>query len=121
MSDSRLARLADVLVGYSTAVREGDLVLIEAPELAAPLLAEIYQRVLAAGGHPVTRIAIEGLSDVFYREASEEQLDWLSPVRAAEIEEIDVRIAVEASSNTRSLTSVDPSRLARHSRAQQSL
>jgi aminopeptidase len=119
MSDSRLERLADVLVGYSTAVREGDLVLLEAPELARPLVVELYRRVVAAGGHPATRISLEGLSETFYREASEQQLDWLNPIRVLEMEQTDVRIAVEASSNTRGLTSVDPERLARYSRAQQ--
>jgi len=63
VSDTRLRRLADVLVGYSTQVRQGDLVLIEAPALAAPLVREVHSAVLHAGGHPLTRIAIDGLAE----------------------------------------------------------
>ena len=37
-SNGRLARLADVLVGYSARVGAGDLVMIEASELAEPLV-----------------------------------------------------------------------------------
>ncbi len=116
MSDERLGRLADVLVDYSTSVREGDRVLIEAPELATPLVLELYRRALAAGAFPTTRVSPAGLSEIFYREASDEQLDWLSPIRVAEMEDADVRIAIEGPTNTRGLTSVDPARVARYSR-----
>jgi leucyl aminopeptidase (aminopeptidase T) len=38
VSDTRLARLADVLVGYSAGVKPGELVLLEAPVIVEPLL-----------------------------------------------------------------------------------
>ena len=59
MADPRHVKLAEVIVGYSTAVRKGDLVLIQAPARAAPLVQEIYRCALAAGGHPLPRIALE--------------------------------------------------------------
>src|SRR6185312_6511341 len=75
-SERRLGRLADVLVGYSTRVGPGDLVMIEGSELASPLVLEVAERVLRAGGHPFARIGIEGLEEIRYRESSETQLDW---------------------------------------------
>jgi len=88
--DPRLERLAAVLVGYSVGVRPGDLAVIEAPLLAEPLVRELYRRVLAVGGHPLTRITLDGLARIHYREASDAQLDWVSPVRATEIERLRV-------------------------------
>src|SRR5437868_3743287 len=98
-SNGRLGRLADVLVGYSTRVRPGDLVVIEASDVAAPLVLALAERVLAAGGHPTTRIAIEELDEIRFRESSDAQLDWLNPARREEIEQCDVRIAIDGGRN----------------------
>src|SRR5207249_3470009 len=95
VSDTRLRRLADVLIGYSTQVRPGDLVLIEAPALAAPLVREVQSAVLHAGGHPRPRITIDGLVENLLVHGSDEQLEFVNPVRIDEIETADVRIVLE--------------------------
>ena len=117
MRDPREQRLAEVLVGYSTSVREGDLVVIEAPALAESLIREIYGAVLHAGGQPRTRVSLEGLGENLLVHGSEEQLDWINPARVEDIEHSDVRIVLEGSSNTKALTGIDPSRQARRVRA----
>ena len=121
MSDQRHRRLADVLVGYSVQVRPGDLVLIEAPAVAAPLVQEVYAAVLHAGGHPLPRIAIDGLAENLLFEGSDEQLEFVNPVRIDDIETGDVRIVLEGSWNTKALTGVDPARQARFSRAREQI
>ncbi len=50
MADPRVEKLAQVIVGYSVAVRPGDRVVIEGDSLAEPLLKEMYIEVLRAGG-----------------------------------------------------------------------
>jgi len=117
MPDPRVERLADVLVDYSIDVREGELVPIQASVAAAPLVVELYRRILRRGGHPETRIALEGAAEVFLNEATEAQLDWVNPRWVDDIEQADARIVVIADSNTRSLSAVDPARQARTSRA----
>jgi len=117
VADARIGRLADVLVGYSTRVKPGDLVLIAAPTLAGDLVREVYARVLAAGGNPVTRISIEGVQESLLHRGSEAQLGWESPLRMAEMELVDVYVAILADWNTRSLSQADPLRLAILSRA----
>ncbi len=97
---------------YSTAVRPGDLVLIDSSSLAGPLVRETVRAVLAAGGNPHARFALDGALEALLEDGSEEQLGWLSPARAHEIEHADVRIVFESEVNTRSLTSVDPARQA---------
>jgi aminopeptidase len=121
MPDSRHERLADVLVGYSAGVREGDLVTLETSTLASPLALELYRAVLAAGGYPLPRIAIEGLTENLLKKGGDEQLDWVNPARADDIETVDVRIVVEAFANTKRLSSVEPARLARWERATEGL
>jgi aminopeptidase len=112
VADPRVERLADVLVAYSTGVRPGDLVVLDASPLAAPLIRETYRRVLAAGAHPEVRIAVDGVLEALLREGNDEQLEWLSPARTEEIERADVRMVFDSEFNTRTLTGVDPARQA---------
>ena len=121
MADPRVERLADVLVNYSTSVEPGQLVLLETTPLAAPLLRELYRRVLDAGGHPHTRLGFDGAAEALLAEGSDEQIEWVNPMRVEDFERTDVRISVEASWNTRELTAIDPARQARFSRARESL
>ena len=75
MSDSRLVKLADVLVGFCAEVREGDLVTLESAPIAAPLLKEVYRGVLEAGGHPLPRISLEGATEILLNHGNDDQLD----------------------------------------------
>jgi aminopeptidase len=114
-------RLAGVLVDYSTRIREGDLVSIDTTPAAAPLVHELWRRVLAKGGNPHLRLDVEGAPELMLRDGSEEQLSWVSPVRRAEVERADVRIAIEADVNTRANSLVDPERQAHAERAREPL
>jgi aminopeptidase len=57
------------------------------------------------------------LSELLLTAGSEEQLEWLTPGEVEDIEQADVWIVVEAPSNTKELTAVDPERQARRQRA----
>jgi aminopeptidase len=121
VADPRLERLAKVLVEYSADVRPGNLVLLETTPLAAPILRALYARVLHAGGHPQVRVRLDGTEEALLESGSDEQLEWVSPVRREEFERADARIAAEAESNSRHLSGIDPARQARMARARESL
>ncbi len=57
--DSRLVRLAQVLVHYSLHVQPGNLVAIHGGIEALPLLREVYREVLRAGGYPQFNLEFE--------------------------------------------------------------
>jgi aminopeptidase len=111
VSDAKLARLADVLVGYSAGVKPGELVLLEAPVIVEPLLDEMYRAVLEAGGQPVTRVGLD-LAEILLNEGNDDQVTWVNPARREDIERADVRIVIEATTNTKAMTSIDPARQA---------
>ena len=118
--DPRVEKMAGVMVNYSVAIRPGDLVMIHPYDpLASPLALAVYKHVLQAGGNAVFRMAPSGASEIFYRYASDEQLDFTDPSFLWLMENIDVRIAINAPANTRALTNVDPKRLSRSGRAQE--
>ncbi|HJS69609.1 MAG TPA: aminopeptidase, partial [Gaiellaceae bacterium] len=112
MSDAIHERFAEVLVDYSTSVGKGDLVLIESTPLARPLVTALYRRVVQAGGHPEVRMGVDGAVEALLTGGNDEQLGWISPRLRGDAREANVRIAIEAESNTRSLTGVDPARQA---------
>lgn len=117
MRDPRLDKLANVLVTYSVAVRPGDLVRISGAPLAEALVLALYREVLAAGGHPVVRMAPEECHEALLREGSDEQVGFLDPLAVYEVETIDCSIGIWANENTKALSSVDPSRQAALSKA----
>jgi aminopeptidase len=112
----RLRRLAEVLVSYSGGVRAGDVAVLQGPMHVEPLLEQLYAAVLQAGGHPTVRCAPE-LEDLLFAEGSDAQIEWQTPAEQQDIEQTDVWIVIDAPSNTKALTSVEPEREARVQRA----
>jgi aminopeptidase len=110
LRDPRVSNLARILVGYSTEVAEGDTCVIEGSTAAEPLIAAVYEEVLAAGGHPIVAMAFEGQPAAYYAGASDAQLEWISPLSEWAAKEADCRIAIGADTNTRQLSGIDPSR-----------
>ena len=108
MPDPRIEKLADVLVNYSVGVKKGQLVRITSTPGGFPLVNEVFRKVLAAGGHPFTKINAEDTAEIFLKHASPEQLSYLNPISKFEQERIDCSINIWAETNTRSLSSVDP-------------
>jgi aminopeptidase len=121
MQDPRLAKLADVLVNYSVGVKKGRVVRLSGPTIAQPLIVELYRSIVKAGGNPLLRLSIEELSEIFFKTASEEQLQYLSSLAKLEVETIDCSIGIWGEENTKSLTGCDPKRMAINSAARRPL
>ena len=117
MRDPRTEGLAKILVGYSTEVKEGEVVSIDGESAAEPLLLAVYEEVLKAGAHPILNVALDGQSATYFKHASDAQLGWISPVAEWMVEHADVRIAIGASTNTRELSTVPPERQTRRQTA----
>jgi Leucyl aminopeptidase (aminopeptidase T) len=117
LRDPRTEGLAKILVGYSTEVKEGEVVSIDGESAAEPLLLAVYEEVLKAGGHPILNVALDGQSAAYFKYASDAQLGWISPVAEWMVEHADVRIAIGASTNTRELSAVPPERQTRRQTA----
>jgi aminopeptidase len=121
MQDPRVAKLADVIVNYSTAVRKGELVTLGGSLESAPLITELYRAVLRAGGHPWVRLAPAECAEIALSEASDEQLAYLSPLDKATIQKTDVNIKIWSDQNTKALSGSDPARQAIASKGRQPL
>lgn len=110
--DPRVEALATVLVKYSLGMKAGDWVVIQSPILGEPLADACTRVILQEGGHPTTLFTSEAIAETTFRTASDEQLQFISPLTRVSVEEADGRIAIRAPSNTRTLTGIDPTRMA---------
>jgi aminopeptidase len=113
-------KLAEVLVGYSTEVRPGELVLVHAPAVAQPLAEEVVRAVVRARAHPMLRLQPDGDWDdaILLADGDDEQLGWIDPGVWADRERCDVRIVVTADAlSRRNLGDADPARQAFQERA----
>jgi len=110
MVDPRIAKLAQVLVHYSAAVKSGDVVRLVASPVAEPLVVELYRAALAVGAHPYASLVPEACAEIRLGEGSDEQLSFANPVAQLEIETVDVSIGVWGERNTKALSQFDPAR-----------
>lgn len=104
--DTRIKKMAEVLIDYSTAVQPGETVLIRGTSPAAePLAQALYQEALRAGGQAFTYIHLSD-EDSLALEATD-NLDLLSavnPMLELMYDTFDVIIRIEASQNPRALS-----------------
>jgi aminopeptidase len=121
MADPRIRRWAETLTRYCLYVQPGETVLIQATPLAAPLVEEVYREVLRAGGHPLPRIVLPALTEIALKEASPEQLGFVSPIDEAQAETINARLSIQSEENVNALANVDPARQALAQRASPAL
>lgn len=118
MKDPRFAKLADVLVNYSTRVQPGEWVMIYYHPLAEGLAAEVYRAALQAGGHPTSLVDSELLLEALHRYGSDEQMVWTSPLEELAYKKSDVAIVLMGSDNTRYLSSLDPAKQGKRAESQ---
>lgn len=117
MVDPRIKKMANVLVNYSLQIKKGDLFVIQGSELAMPLIKEIYKEALRVGANPEVFLTPTGTKEIFFKEASEEQLSFVSPLRLHMIKSIDAILNIMGGYNTKELSGVDPKRIALNAKA----
>jgi len=110
MLDVRVERLANVLLNYSLKVKKGDIFLITGDIKALPLIKEVYKRAIKNGAYPRVLLHSDDLDEVYFREASDKQLAYLSKISLYEARNTDCFLSIMGSSNTRYLTSIDPAK-----------
>ncbi|MDQ3958698.1 MAG: aminopeptidase [Actinomycetota bacterium] len=110
-----------MLVGYSAPVNEGNLVAVNGPCEAEPLMLAIYRRCLDRGAHVSLRPFFGRSEPLFYKHASDAQLEYVWETESWLAENLDVRFTIIAERNTRQLSKIDPRKQAVRSRARKPL
>ncbi|HEU4723795.1 MAG TPA: aminopeptidase [Candidatus Eisenbacteria bacterium] len=117
MADRRVEQLADLLVNYSIEARPGQRIAIQGSTLAEPLIEAVYRSVLKAGAHPTVFAVLPGLEEVFFRHASDDQLQYVAAPLKLMMETYDGLVSLMGARNTKALSNVPPEKLALNQRA----
>jgi aminopeptidase len=112
MTDKRLRNCADILVHHSLSLKKNDLFVITGSYLAAPLIRAVYKKAVEIGAHPFTHIGIDGLSEIYYKHSTTNQLKYVSPIDKFEIEHVNARLVILSPENTRNMTNINPKKQA---------
>jgi len=111
MKDPRVAKLADVLVGYSTRVQPGEKVLVEAYDIPDDVVTALVTRIAEAGGLPFVTVKRNSVLRALYNNATEEQMRLTGEFEKARMAEMDAYIGVRGSENSTELSDVPDERM----------
>jgi aminopeptidase len=112
MVDQRIEKMAKVLTHYSLALKKGDLFRIDGGYLTEPLIKAVYQEALLMGAHPYTNITFEGYMEIFYKNAAEAQLKFISEIDRISYEKLNANLTLWGDWNTKYLTNIDSKKVA---------
>lgn len=112
MIDPRVEKMAKVLTQYSLTLKKGDLFRIDGSYLAEPLIKAVYKEALRLGANPYTMVSVEGLMEIFYKNASDDQLKFVSDIDRLSYEKLDANLTIWGEWNTKYLTNISSQRVA---------
>ncbi|RLF59510.1 MAG: aminopeptidase [Thermoplasmata archaeon] len=118
MYDIRYETFAKILCDHSLELKKDDVFIISGSHQAMPLIYSVYKIALEKGTHPHVRLGSELLSETYYKKASENQLNFVSPLDLYEIKHVDARLSIISTENTRYMNNVDPKMQQLRSRSQ---
>ncbi len=114
------AKMAKVLTEYSVPIFENDIVVIDGPSFAEPLVEALFSAILERGGHPIVSVGLENLPELFFRKATDAQLEFVAARTMADVQTMNVFYSIRAHINTKRFSKVDPQRLARYQKSRKS-
>lgn len=112
MVDSRVKKLAEVVIDYSAFVKKGEIVVVSGSSTEADLIKEMYRLILKRGAYPQVDISVPGMSYIYYNNASMDQLKKFPAFRDYIVRRSQKYIGIGSPTNTRELSNVDPKKIA---------
>jgi aminopeptidase len=104
-------KLARILTEYCVLIEPENLVVIMTTTAAEPLIEALQDAVMRRGAHLETRLTTTNSQEIFFRNASDKQLAYLSPIYIAQAQHMDVFFRIDAPHNTRTLSRIDPTKM----------
>ncbi|MBS3100485.1 aminopeptidase [Candidatus Pacearchaeota archaeon] len=111
-----LEKYADVLVNFALnqgkGIRKGEIVFLQIPECAKPILKFLIRAVLKAGGNCIVDYSPEGLAKEFYDNADEKQLNFFpDKFLKGKVEQAGHFLSIISTINPRELQGINPKKI----------
>lgn len=107
MVESVLNKYACLLVDYCLGITTDKKLFISTTTLAEPLVKEVYREAIKRGGHVEVNMNFQGMSKIFYDNAHDNQLDYVSPVSTLMFESFDAYLVIRAPFNLKEDQNID--------------
>ncbi|MFZ5353431.1 MAG: aminopeptidase [Bacillota bacterium] len=111
MKDSRINKMAKVLVNYSMGIKKGDLFGINGYTISEPLMLEVYKEALLAGANPILMPLIDEGMELLVKYGNDNQIAFPNPFEEMFVEKGDAWLTVWGQKNTKNMSNVDPNKL----------
>ena len=99
MHDPRIDQLATQLVRYSTSVKRGDNVLIDAYDIPEAVPIALIRAIRKAGAHPLVNLHSARIGRELLKGGTEKQYDSLAKYSMHQMKQMDAFIALRGSHN----------------------
>jgi aminopeptidase len=116
MTDSRYTKLARLLAEYSTELKRGDRVLIDAIDVPDEFVVELMRAVRKIGAVPVVEVRHGRVNREVLLGTDEKHAALVRDIEMARMKKMQAYIALRGSANTAETSDVDSKRMAMYSR-----
>jgi aminopeptidase len=116
MRDPRNAKLARVIVRYSTRIQPGEAILIEAFDVAEGLVLDLVEEVRRAGGIPIVFLRSNAVNRSLIAGGDEAQFKLQAEIELAQMQRVQAYVGLRAAHNSSELSDVPGERMALHTR-----
>ncbi len=108
MLDPRMTKLAETLIGYSTAMKPGEKVLIEAIDIPVEMTCELVRVARKAGADPLVLLKSNRVDRTLRIHGSDSQMDLIAEVEALQMSNVDAYLGLRGNWNIAELSDVPP-------------
>lgn len=106
--------LAKIVVNYSIEIEKGHQVLILGPTFAKELFQALGIEILKVGAHPIYYPQLEGMQEIYFKNATDEQLLFVNEAEKIMSLKCDRLIQIFADFNTRKYSNVNPEKMVKY-------
>lgn len=104
MIDPRMTKLAENLIHYSTALKPGEKILIEAIDIPTEMTCELVRVARAAGGDPLVTLKSNRVNRALMLHGSKEQMDLMADTEALRMSRVNAYIGARGNYNIAELS-----------------
>lgn len=106
MIDPRMTKLATLLVEYSTAMKPGEKILIEAIDVPHEMTCEMVRIVREAGADPLVLLKSNQVNRALMIHSNETQMNFMADAEVFVMEKVDAYVALRGNPNIAELSDV---------------
>jgi aminopeptidase len=111
-----LDKYANLLVNFAlggfNGIKKGEVVFLQVPENAKPLLISLRNAVLKAGGHPLISYLPDDIAEDFYNLALDEQISFFpEKFLRGRVDQVDHFLSIIADTNPKELEKIHPKKI----------